>query len=458
MQTLFRKLPKVDILMNSKELEIVKNSINSNKFYQLVKDEIEKYRTLIKNREITDFSIDEIINNIISNSKKVQGGNLKKVINGTGVIIHTNLGRSILNEQIGKRILETSTNYNNLEYDIKLGKRGDRNSHIEKLITKITGAESALIVNNNAAAVILCLNEFAKNKNVIVSRGELVEIGGAFRIPDIMELSGAKLKEVGTTNKTHLWDYENAITEETSMILKVHTSNFKISGFVESTDNLSIAKLGKERSIITMEDLGSGILIDLSKYGITKEPTVQESVKSGIDLITISGDKLLGGPQCGIILGKKEYIDRLKKNQYLRAFRVDKLVLTALETTLEFYLDEREAVREIPTLKMITEDKEVVYKKAEALQKMFDEIGIQTKIIKSLAKIGGGSMPEECVDSFALAFSQNPLILEERFRLGENSIIGRIQENSYILDLKTIFEDDFSTIIEKAKKIGIADE
>lgn len=458
MQTLFRKLPKVDILMNSKELEIVKNSINSNKFYQLVKDEIEKYRILIKNREITDFSIDEIINNIISNSKKVQGGNLKKVINGTGVIIHTNLGRSILNEQIGKRILETSTNYNNLEYDIKLGKRGDRNSHIEKLITKITGAESALIVNNNAAAVILCLNEFAKNKNVIVSRGELVEIGGAFRIPDIMELSGAKLKEVGTTNKTHLWDYENAITEETSMILKVHTSNFKISGFVESTDNLSIAKLGKEKNIITMEDLGSGILIDLSKYGITKEPTVQESVKSGIDLITISGDKLLGGPQCGIILGKKEYIDRLKKNQYLRAFRVDKLVLTALETTLEFYLDEREAVREIPTLKMITEDKEVVYKKAEALQKMFDEIGIQTKIIKSLAKIGGGSMPEECVDSFALAFSQNPLMLEEIFRLGENSIIGRIQENSYILDLKTIFEDDFSTIIEKAKKIGIADE
>lgn len=458
MQTLFRKLPKVDILMNSKELEIVKNSINSNKFYQLVKDEIEKYRILIKNREITDFSIDEIINNIISNSKKVQGGNLKKVINGTGVIIHTNLGRSILNEQIGKRILETSTNYNNLEYDIKLGKRGDRNSHIEKLITKITGAESALIVNNNAAAVILCLNEFAKNKNVIVSRGELVEIGGAFRIPDIMELSGAKLKEVGTTNKTHPWDYENAITEETSMILKVHTSNFKISGFVESTDNLSIAKLGKEKNVITMEDLGSGILIDLSKYGITKEPTVQESVKSGIDLITISGDKLLGGPQCGIILGKKEYIDRLKKNQYLRAFRVDKLVLTALETTLEFYLDEREAVREIPTLKMITEDKEVVYKKAETLQKMFDEIGIQTKIIKSLAKIGGGSMPEECVDSFALAFSQNPLMLEERFRLGENSIIGRIQENSYILDLKTIFEDDFSTIIEKAKKIGIADE
>lgn len=458
MQTLFRKLPKVDILMNSKELEIVKNSINSNKFYQLVKDEIEKYRTLIKNREINDFSIDEIINNIISNFKKVQGGNLKKVINGTGVIIHTNLGRSILNEQIGKRILETSTNYNNLEYDIKLGKRGDRNSHIEKLITKITGAESALIVNNNAAAVILCLNEFAKNKNVIVSRGELVEIGGAFRIPDIMELSGAKLKEVGTTNKTHLWDYENAITEETSMILKVHTSNFKISGFVESTDNLSIAKLGKEKNVITMEDLGSGILIDLSKYGITKEPTVQESVKSGIDLITISGDKLLGGPQCGIILGKKEYIDRLKKNQYLRAFRVDKLVLTALETTLEFYLDEREAVREIPTLKMITEDKEVVFKKAETLQKMFDEIGIQTKIIKSLAKIGGGSMPEECVDSFALALSQNPLMLEERFRLGENSIIGRIQENLYILDLKTIFEDDFSTIIEKAKKIGIADE
>lgn len=458
MQTLFRKLPKVDILMNSKELEIVKNSINNNKFYQLVKDEIEKYRTLIKNREIIDFSVDEIIKNIITNSKKLQDGNLKKVINATGVIIHTNLGRSILNKKIGERIIQTSTNYNNLEYDIELGKRGDRNSHIENLITKITGVESAVIVNNNAAAVILCLNEFAKNKNVIVSRGELVEIGGAFRIPDIMELSGAKLKEVGTTNKTHLWDYEKAIDEQTSMILKVHTSNFKISGFVESTDNIAIAKLGKDKNIVTMEDLGSGILVDLSKYGITKEPTVQESIKSGIDLVTISGDKLLGGPQCGIILGKKEYIDRLKKNQYLRAFRVDKLVLTALETTLEFYLDEREAVREIPTLKMITEDKEIVYKKAEVLQKMFEEIGIQTKIIKSLAKIGGGSMPEECVDSFALSFSQNPLVLEEKFRLGENSIIGRIQDNSYILDLKTIFEEDFSIIIEKAKKIGIADE
>lgn len=458
MQTLFRKLPKVDILMNSKELEIVKNSINNNKFYQLVKDEIEKYRTLIKNREIIDFSVDEIIKNIITNSKKLQDGNLKKVINATGVIIHTNLGRSILNKKIGERIIQTSTNYNNLEYDIELGKRGDRNSHIENLITKITGVESAVIVNNNAAAVILCLNEFAKNKNVIVSRGELVEIGGAFRIPDIMELSGAKLKEVGTTNKTHLWDYEKAIDEQTSMILKVHTSNFKISGFVESTDNIAIAKLGKDKNIVTMEDLGSGILVDLSKYGITKEPTVQESIKSGIDLVTISGDKLLGGPQCGIILGKKEYIDRLKKNQYLRAFRVDKLVLTALETTLEFYLDEREAVREIPTLKMITEDKEIVYKKAEVLQKMFEEIGIQTKIIKSLAKIGGGSMPEECVDSFALSFSQNPLVLEEKFRLGENSIIGRIQDNSYILDLKTIFEEDFFIIIEKAKKIGIADE
>lgn len=458
MQTLFRKLPKVDILMNSKELEIVKNSINNNKFYQLVKDEIEKYRTLIKNREIIDFSVDEIIKNIITNSKKLQDGNLKKVINATGVIIHTNLGRSILNKKIGERIIQTSTNYNNLEYDIELGKRGDRNSHIENLITKITGVESSVIVNNNAAAVILCLNEFAKNKNVIVSRGELVEIGGAFRIPDIMELSGAKLKEVGTTNKTHLWDYEKAIDEQTSMILKVHTSNFKISGFVESTDNIAIAKLGKDKNIVTMEDLGSGILVDLSKYGITKEPTVQESIKSGIDLVTISGDKLLGGPQCGIILGKKEYIDRLKKNQYLRAFRVDKLVLTALETTLEFYLDEREAVREIPTLKMITEDKEIVYKKAEVLQKMFEEIGIQTKIIKSLAKIGGGSMPEECVDSFALSFSQNPLVLEEKFRLGENSIIGRIQDNSYILDLKTIFEEDFFIIIEKAKKIGIADE
>lgn len=453
MNNLFRKLPKIDILMKDERFIKLKEKVNYNTFYSLVKDEIDNFRNKIKNGEITDFETDDIVNEILKKSKKDEY-HLKKVINGTGVIIHTNLGRSVLNKKIFNRVADIVTNYNNLEYRISEGKRGNRNTHVEEIICKLTGAEAALVVNNNAAAVVICLHEFAKNKESIVSRGELVEIGGSFRIPDIMELSQSKLKEVGTTNKTHLKDYENAICENTGLILKVHKSNFKIVGFTQEVSNNEIAQLGKKYNILTMEDLGSGVLVDFSKYGITKEPTVQESIASGIDIVTISGDKLLGGPQCGIILGKKEIIERLKKNQYLRAFRVDKLVLSTLEMTLNFYLDEREAVKEIPTLRMITENPENVLKKCQLLKELFDKNNITTEIIKTRAKIGGGSMPEETVPSYALSFSRyNPLILEEKFRLGDVNIIGRIFDNQYILDLKTISEEDFQTIIEKAKGI-----
>lgn len=453
MNNLFRKLPKIDILMKDERFIKLKEKVNYNTFYSLVKDEIDNFRNKIKNGEITDFETDDIVNEILKKSKKDEY-HLKKVINGTGVIIHTNLGRSVLNKKIFNRVADIVTNYNNLEYRISEGKRGNRNTHVEEIICKLTGAEAALVVNNNAAAVVICLHEFAKNKESIVSRGELVEIGGSFRIPDIMELSQSKLKEVGTTNKTHLKDYENAICENTGLILKVHKSNFKIVGFTQEVSNNEIAQLGKKYNILTMEDLGSGVLVDFSKYGITKEPTVQESIASGIDIVTISGDKLLGGPQCGIILGKKEIIERLKKNQYLRAFRVDKLVLSTLEMTLNFYLDEREAVKEIPTLRMITENPENVLKKCQLLKEIFDKNNITTEIIKTRAKIGGGSMPEETVPSYALSFSRyNPLILEEKFRLGDVNIIGRIFDNQYILDLKTISEEDFQTIIEKAKGI-----
>lgn len=453
MNNLFRKLPKIDILMKDERFIKLKEKINYNTFYSLVKDEIDIFRNKIKNGEILDFETDDIINEILKKSKSDEY-HLKKVINGTGVIIHTNLGRSVLNKKIFNRVADVVTSYNNLEYRISEGKRGNRNTHVEDIICKLTGAEAALVVNNNAAAVVICLHEFARNKESIVSRGELVEIGGSFRVPDIMELSQSKLKEVGTTNKTHLKDYENAICEDTGLILKIHRSNFKIVGFTQEVSNKEIAELGKKHNILTMEDLGSGVLVDFSKYGITKEPTVQESIASGIDIVTISGDKLLGGPQCGIILGKKEIIDRLKKNQYLRAFRVDKLVLCTLEMTLNFYLDEREAIKEIPTLRMITENPENVLHRCQTLKKIFDKNNISTEIIKTCAKIGGGSMPEETVPSYALSFEKyNPLILEEKFRLGDVNIIGRIFDNQYILDLKTISEEDFQLIIEKALNI-----
>lgn len=453
MNNLFRKLPKLDILMKDESLDECRENLNYNTFYTLVKNEIDNFRDKIKNKEIENFEKEDILKEIKNKAKFANNNKLRRVINASGVIIHTNLGRSILNEKVVQKMSEVAKNYNNLEYDLETGRRGNRNSHIEELICKITGAESALIVNNNAAAVIICLNEFAKGKNSIVSRGELVEIGGSFRIPDIMELSGSNLKEVGTTNKTNILDYEKAIDDQTGLILKVHRSNFKIMGFTDEVTNKEIAKIGKEHKILTMEDLGSGVLIDFSKYGVVKEPTVQESVASGIDIITISGDKLLGGPQCGIILASQEIITRLKKNQYLRAFRVDKLVLSALEGTLKYYLDEREAVKEIPTLRMITENKKEVLKRAEKLQEMLGKKGILTQILETRAKIGGGSMPEETIPSYALSFSEDAVKLEKYFRSGYINIIGRIHENLFILDLKTIKDEDMELIVEKAEKI-----
>lgn len=452
MSNLFRKLPKIDILMKDERLQEFRENLSYNTFYTLVKNEIDSFREGIKSGKIENFEVEDIIENITNKGKFAGNNRLKKVINGSGVIIHTNLGRSVLNKKVVEKIVEVAENYNNLEYDLETGKRGHRNSHVEELICKITGAEGALVVNNNAAAVIICLNEFAKDKSSIVSRGELVEIGGSFRIPDIMELSGSKLREVGTTNKTNFADYERAIDEETALILKVHRSNFKIMGFTDEVGNKDIARLGKERGIVTMEDLGSGVLVDFSKYGVVKEATVQESIASGIDIVTISGDKLLGGPQCGIILASAENIARLKRNQYLRAFRVDKLVLSALESTLKFYLDEREAIREIPTLRMITEDKSEVLKRAEKLQGLLKEKEIFTEIIESRAKIGGGSMPEETVPSYALVFAGNPLELERYFRTGDINIIGRIAEDSFILDVKTIRDEDMDIIVGKACK------
>ncbi len=452
-KNLFQKLPKVDILMKNEKLEEISKKLSYHNYYQAVKDGIEFFRNKIKNNEIENFSEDEIILKIKEISGIKNKLNLRRVINGTGTIIHTNLGRSILNEKITKDLGEILLDYSNLEYDLETGSRGSRYSHIEKLICEITGAEGALIVNNNAAAVILCLNEFANGKNTIVSRGELVEIGGSFRIPEIMKLAGTALKEVGTTNKTHIFDYENNIDEETAVLLKVHTSNFKITGFTEGTDKKDIAELGKKHGLLTMEDLGSGVLVDFSKYGLSKEPTIQESIESGMDIVTVSGDKLLGGPQCGIILGKKPLIERLKKNQYLRAFRVNKITISILENIFQYYKDEREAVKEIPVLNMITEKKEKVLERAEKLSFMLTEKNIENNVIETEAKIGGGSMPEETVESYAVCFNGDAVLLEKKFRGNDIPVIGRIKSDHFIIDAKTLKEKDFEEILGAAERI-----
>jgi L-seryl-tRNA(Ser) seleniumtransferase len=374
--------------------------------------------------------------------------NLKRIINASGVVIHTNLGRSILPKQTAQFVSEAACRYSNLEFDLHSGQRGSRYSLVEELICQLTGAEAALVVNNNAAAVLLVLDTLAKGKEVIVSRGQLVEIGGSFRIPDVMAKSGSCLVEVGATNRTHLYDYENAITEETVMLLKVHASNFKVIGFTSEVSPDDLVSLAEKNDLIVMEDLGSGSMVDFSQYGMIKEPTIQEVVRSGVHVITFSGDKLLGGPQAGIIIGKKELIDRIKKNQLNRALRIDKLTLAALESVLRLYFDEREAIRSIPTLSMLTMTVDQIRKKAQRLaRRIKDRLSGKCKVEthQVISRVGGGSLPEQELTSCAVVLSPAERTineLEEILRKSIVPVIGRIENDSLILDMRTVDDDE----------------
>ena len=452
-QTLLRNLPKVDKVIDLlNEKEFFKDKPYK-EVYDAVNEGINFFRKGILEEVITQYSIEDIEKEITKSLTKNLEFNFKRVINGTGTILHTNLGRALFSKELIEHLQNSLCGYSNLEFDLKTGERGSRYSHVEDLIAKVTGAEAALVVNNNAAAVMLCLNEFSKNTEVIISRGELVEVGGSFRIPDIMELSSAKLVEVGTTNRTHLADYQKAINENTSMLLKVHTSNYHISGFTKSVSNKEIAELAKEHKIISMEDIGSGVLIDFSKYGQKKEPTIFESLSSGIDLITFSGDKLLGGPQCGVIIGKKELISKLKKNQFLRAFRVCKMTISALEFTFKQYVDEKVAIKKNPTLNRILEPISEVFKRAEVLKNLLKDIEIDSEIIETKAIIGGGSMPDATIDSYGVAIiSLDGKQIETAFLKEDTPIVGRVQNNQFFIDLKTIHSDEYSIIIKNFKK------
>jgi len=378
--------------------------------------------------------------------------NLRRLVNGTGVVIHTNLGRSLLAETALAQIESIAGSYSNLEFDLDTGRRGSRYSLVESLLRELTGAEAAMVVNNNAAAVLLCLDTAARDREVIVSRGELVEIGGSFRIPDVMAKSGAILKEVGTTNRTHLKDYHRAIGSDTGLLLKVHTSNFQVVGFTASVTLSEMVDLGRQFHIPVMEDLGSGTLIDFSSYGLAAEPTVQASVAAGADLVTFSGDKLLGGPQAGIILGKANLLDRIRENPLTRALRIDKLTLAGLEATLRLYLDEKSALAQIPTLRMLTLSEGQVAEKAERLAGMLDELDderLEIQILESHGKAGGGSLPMldlpgRCIAVSVAGFSSTAL--EKDMRAFRTPVIGRIESDMFLLDLRTIQEGEFEII------------
>lgn len=460
-RNLFSQLPSVDEVLNDEKIKTALIDYPRILVTDSIRSEIDDTRKKIVNlkEDIEDFKIDydSIINNILDKIKLNYALSLKKVINGTGIVIHTNLGRSLLSESIKEDIWTSASRYSNLEYDLDNGERGSRYSHLKNIIKKLTKAEDVLVVNNNAAAVLLVLSTMAKNSEVIVSRGELVEVGGSFRIPSIMELSGAKLVDVGATNKTHLYDYEDAITEETKALMKVHTSNYRILGFTDSVSVEELSNLGKKYNIPVIEDLGSGVFIDLSKYGLSYEPTVFDSLNQGADVVTFSGDKILGGPQAGIIVGKKEYIEKMKKNQLTRALRVDKITIAALEATLRLYLDEDKAIKEIPSLRMLTYKIEELEAKANNLYNMIVglNLDININIEDGLSQVGGGSMPLETINTKVISITPNNInvsTLEKKLRLSDSHIIARVYDNKYVLDVRTIFEDEFEDIVNELGK------
>ena len=447
---LLSQIPAINKILLLDETKELMNTYTEVAIKSAIKQYIEEIKQAILNEELSEVpSLSKIVGEVARIVEKEDKNSLRRVINATGTILHTNLGRSLLSEKIKENIESVAFNYSNLEFDIDNKKRGSRYVHLIDIIKKLTGAEDVLVVNNNAAAVLLTLNTLVKDQEIIVSRGELVEIGGAFRIPEIIKLSGGVPVEVGTTNKTHLKDYENAITEETGALLKVHTSNYKILGFTESVSNEEISYLARENELVSINDLGSGQFVDFSKFGLPYEPTVKEILDSGIDIVTFSGDKLLGGPQAGIIVGKKKYIEKMKKNQLTRALRVDKMTLASLEATLKLYLDEKDALEHIPTLHMISLSKERLFGKADVLKTKLSSLDFDIRIEEDKAEVGGGSYPASYLESVAVKLTHRKLHateIERKLLEVEIPIITRIKDNSIILDMRTLRTREFDIV------------
>ena len=450
-QLLLRGLPKIDELLLDEQLVFFMESTPRSVVVDAAREIIAELRREILSGEREDTpEKDELIAEICDRITGKKKRNLRTLINATGVVLHTNLGRSNLCRAAVESVTAVADSYSNLEYDLKRGARGLRHDHVEKIIAKITGAEAAMVVNNNAAATMLCLSAMAFGKEVITSRGELVEIGGSFRIPEIMEQSGAHLKEVGTTNKTKPSDYRNAYDpEKTGALMKVHTSNYRILGFTQEVTLKEMVDLGKEMNLPVIYDMGSGLMADLTRYGVD-EPTVLDAVNDGADVVLFSGDKLLGGPQGGILIGKKEYIDRMKKHPLARAFRVDKMTLAAMEATFFEYLDMENAKKTIPVLQMITVSGEELQNKAdrliEAIKARTDAFTLGSEPCKD--QVGGGSAPTVRLNGIAVSIASETVPaerLERLFRRAETPVIVRVAHDKVLLSVRTIKEEEIET-------------
>ncbi len=466
-QNLLRELPAVDRLLKEAVLEESLQNLPRRLVLQAVKDTINSYRKRIASSSASDqlsgqinLSPHVLAAEAAALAENYAGMNLKSVINATGVVIHTNLGRVPLARAAVEAISDIAASYNNLELSLKTGRRGSRQEHLEELICDLTGAEAALVLNNNAAAVFLALNTIAGGREVVVSRGQLVEIGSSFRIPEIMISSGARLAEVGTTNKTHLRDYEAAVNEDTAAFLKVHTSNYYMVGFTAEVGTADLAALAHRKGLLLLEDLGSGVLFDLEKYNLPAEPLVQDSISAGADLVTFSGDKMLGGPQSGIIVGRKDLISDIRSNQLARALRIDKFTIASLEATLRLYLDEETAVNEIPVWRMLTIDSDTLQQRAYALAERFAEIfgSDQVGVTEGFSKVGGGALPSAELPTYLVTIKPadgkiHPTEFAEQLWRGDQPVILRLQQDTLLFDPRTIFENQEDELVEAIRKV-----
>lgn len=447
-----RKLPSVDRLLHSPALVSLVANHGRELTLTAAREELEQMRLEIAQGAPTP-STGEMTGRIIQRVEVLLRPTLRSVINATGVIIHTNLGRAPLSEATRRAMQEAGQGYSNLEFDLENGKRGSRYDHAKALLCRLTDAEAALVVNNNAAAVLLTLSALAEGREVIISRGQLVEIGGGFRIPEVMQQSGARLVEVGTTNRTHMRDYEAAISSETALLLRVHSSNFKQLGFVTEVPLTDLVALGQRAGLPVVDDLGSGTLLDTKAYGLTEEPTIQESVRAGAALVTFSGDKLLGGPQAGVIVGREEYVARLRRHPLARALRVDKVILAGLHANLLHYIRE-EATREVPVWRMIATSPQVIATRAESWASALRETGVQVDVIQGESTVGGGSLPGETLPTHLLAITcASPDKAAARLRRGNPPVIVRIAEERLLVDPRTVQPEEDDALLNALRAL-----
>lgn len=454
-QARLRELPAVDRLLHDPEIEQVLRNIPRRLVLQAIQELLDQYRALLTGKSgrmkaggELDLSPQSLAREAARLAEKKATMNIQSLINATGVVLHTNLGRAPLAVSAVEALNTVAQNYNNLELNLDTGNRGSRQDHLETIICDLTGAEAALVLNNNAAAVFLTLNSVAVGLEVVVSRGQLVEIGGSFRIPDIMAASGAKLVEVGTTNKTYLRDYENALNVQSAAILKVHTSNYHMIGFTAAVDTDALVGLAHRHNLIMIEDLGSGVLLDLKNYRLPDEPRVQDSLSAGADLVTFSGDKLLGGPQAGIIVGRSDLVGAIRRNQLARSLRVDKFTLAALEATLRLYYDENDAIKQIPVWRMLTAEPGYLEERARKLSREMAKIfgSKNVSVISGFSKVGGGALPTAELPTSLVAVrfdaeNTNPAHYAERLRHARPPVIVRLQQEQMLFDPRTIFEE-----------------